>query len=108
ILQTYRWPGNVRELQNVVERSIILCETDTFTVDASWLSRESADVRAPAQSLAADLVARERQMIEAALTEAFGRVSGPSGAAAKLGIPASTLESKIKALGIAKARFQRT
>src|SRR5262249_37529531 len=106
ILQRYTWPGNIRELQNVIERSVIICETDTFAIDESWLRRESPKARRPAQPLAEQLVAREREMIEAALTASRGRVSGPSGAAAKLGIPGSTLESKIKALAIRKDRFK--
>ncbi len=106
ILQSYAWPGNVRELQNVIERSVIVCETETFTIDESWLRRESHKAQLPVQPLAEELVARERQLIEAALGDTKGRVSGPSGAAAKLGIPGSTLESKIKALGIRKDRFK--
>jgi formate hydrogenlyase transcriptional activator len=106
VLQSYSWPGNVRELQNVIERSVIVCQTDTFRVDARWLSRKAADAPPPAQSLGLELVTRERELIEAALADARGRVSGQSGAAARLGIPASTLESKIKALGINKERFK--
>ncbi len=106
VLRAYRWPGNVRELQNVIERSVIVCETDTFVVADGWLSRESIPAPLPAQSLAEELVARERHLIEAALADTRGRISGPSGAAARLGIPSSTLESKIKALGIAKGRFK--
>jgi len=96
LLQSYSWPGNIRELQNVVERSIIVCETDTLTVDESWLTHEPSP----------KLTASERITIEAALAEARGRVSGPSGAAAKLGMPASTLESKIRALKINKHLFK--
>jgi formate hydrogenlyase transcriptional activator len=99
-LQAYQWPGNIRELQNVVERAVILSETDTFVVDESWLnavSEESSQKR----GLSA-LDDREVEMIEAALAETHGRISGPSGAAAKLGIPRQTLESKIRRLGIDK------
>jgi len=99
-LQSCRWPGNIRELQNVVERAVILSETDTFVVDESWLTGESED-----SSLKRGLSAledREVEMIEAALTETHGRISGPSGAAAKLGIARQTLESKIRRLGIDK------
>jgi formate hydrogenlyase transcriptional activator len=101
-LQTYAWPGNIRELQNVIERSVILCDTDEFSVDASWLSTKPGVSR----PLREDLVDQEKERIEAALAEARGRVSGPTGAAAKLGIPASTLDSKIKSLNIDKRRFQ--
>jgi formate hydrogenlyase transcriptional activator len=104
LIQSYRWPGNVRELQNVIERAVIICESDTLTVDPSWLSRATA--RAPVRPLVDELAARERQIIEATLAESSGRVSGPNGAAVKLGIPASTLESKIRALGIGKHRFK--
>ena len=99
-LQTYNWPGNIRELQNVVERAVILSESDTFVVDESWLKGEAAE---PSQQegLSA-LEEREVEMIQAALAESHGRISGPSGAAAKLGIPRQTLESKIRRLGIDK------
>jgi transcriptional regulator with PAS, ATPase and Fis domain len=107
VLQPYVWPGNVRELQNVIERSIIVCETAaTLAVDETWLRHESREAALRAQPLADELVARETKMIEAALTRSKGRVSGPSGAAAQLGIPSSTLESKIRALGIKKDRFK--
>jgi formate hydrogenlyase transcriptional activator len=97
-LRGYRWPGNIRELQNVVERAIILSETDTFVVDKSWLNDESEE-SSPKRGLSA-LEDREVEMIQAALAETHGRISGPSGAAAKLGIPRQTLESKIRRLGI--------
>lgn len=100
-LQSYSWPGNIRELQNVVERSVILCDSEIFAVDESWLSAEAR----PSRQLADDMMAQERQLIEDALVECRGRVSGPSGAAARLGMPASTLDSKIRALKIDKHRF---
>ena len=100
-LTGYHWPGNIRELQNVVERAVILCETDTLVVDESWLRLESADSSQPREGLSA-LADREVEMIEAALAESHGRISGPSGAAAKLRIPRQTLESKIRRLGIDK------
>ncbi len=100
-LQSYPWPGNIRELQNVIERSVILCDTEDFSVDENWLLCEAQPVR----RLPHELVSQEREMIESALEECNGRVSGLSGAAAKLGVPASTLDSKIRALGIDKRRF---
>jgi formate hydrogenlyase transcriptional activator len=100
-LSAYHWPGNIRELQNVVERAVILSEGDTFVVDESWLKRESADTTRPHEGLSA-LADREVEMIEAALAESHGRIAGPSGAAAKLGIPRQTLESKIRRMGIDK------
>ena len=99
-LRGYRWPGNIRELQNVVERAIILGETDAFVVDKSWLNDES-DESSAKRGLSA-LEDHEVEMIEAGLAETLGRISGPSGAAAKLGIPGQTLESKIRRLGIDK------
>jgi len=99
-LKTYHWPGNIRELQNVVERAVILSETDTFVVEESWLSDDSEE-SSPQRGLSA-LEDREVEMIEAALAETHGRISGPAGAAAKLGIPRQTLESKIRRLGIDK------
>src|SRR6059036_3475115 len=100
-LSDYAWPGNIRELQNIIERAVILTETDTFEVDESWLRSESTDSPRPHEGLSA-LETREVEMIEAALAESHGRISGPSGAAAKLGIPRQTLESKIRRLGIDK------
>jgi PAS domain S-box-containing protein len=103
-LQSCSWPGNIRELQNVIERSVIVCDTENFTVDQSWLSgMPNGTVHGPLSKMPAD---QERQAIEAALAESRGRVAGPSGAAAKLGIPRSTLESKMKALSIKKHRFK--
>ena len=96
-----KWPGNIRELQNVVERAVILSETDTFVVDESWLKRASSESGRPHEGLS-ELADREVEMIEAAFAESHGRTSGPTGAAAKLGIPRQTLESKIKRLGIDK------
>jgi len=106
LLQAYPWPGNIRELQNVIERSVIVCETETFTVDESWLSQQPRDRRSGKLYLPQKLAAKEKEIIEAALRESQGRVFGPSGAAAKLGIARSTLESKIQSLNINKKRFK--
>ena len=106
LLQAYPWPGNIRELQNVIERSVIVCETETFSVDASWLTQESVPGEPASTALGEKLVAQEKEMIEAALAATRGRVSGPSGAAAKLGIAPSTLENKIRSLKINKHRFK--
>jgi PAS domain S-box-containing protein len=107
LLQSYPWPGNIRELQNVIERSVIVCETENFSVDESWLSRQPLATEPKNQpELPRKLAAQEKEMIEAALRESRGRVSGPSGAAAKLGIPGSTLETKIRSLKISKNRFK--
>jgi PAS domain S-box-containing protein len=105
-LTAYDWPGNIRELQNVVERAVILSETDTLFVDECWLKRESAESRQPREGLST-LSDREVEMIEAALADCHGRISGSSGAAAKLGIPRQTLESKIRRLGINKFGLKR-
>ena len=107
LLQSYPWPGNIRELQNVVERSIIVCETEIFTVDESWLSQRPLDRRSGNKLLLSEKVsATEREIIEEALRECQERIFGPSGAAAKLGIARSTLESKIRSLNINKKRFR--
>jgi transcriptional regulator with GAF, ATPase, and Fis domain len=106
VLQSYPWPGNIRELQNVVERSVIVCETENFSVDESWLSRQPVGEPKNQFELSEKLSAQEKQMIERALRESGGRVSGPSGAAAKLGIHRSTFESKIASLKIDKYRFK--
>jgi PAS domain S-box-containing protein len=106
LLRSYSWPGNIRELQNIIERSVIVCETETFSVDQSWLSLQSSQPEPERASLALKSTAQDKQTIEAALTQTQGRVSGPSGAAALLGVPASTLESKIRALKINKFRFK--
>jgi formate hydrogenlyase transcriptional activator len=107
LLQSYPWPGNIRELQNVIERSVLLCETDSFSIDESWLPQQPSPAEADNRiQLPLKLVAQEKNMIEAALKESRGRVFGPTGAAAKLGIPRSTLESKIRSLKINKNRFK--
>ena len=106
LFRAYHWPGNIRELQNVIERSVILCDSEVFSVDESWLSREPLQPNPPLHPPAGKLIDRQKEMIEAALAESKGRVSGRSGAAAKLRIPSSTLESKIKALKIKKNRFK--
>jgi transcriptional regulator with PAS, ATPase and Fis domain/CHASE3 domain sensor protein len=105
LLQSYPWPGNIRELQNVIERSVIVCETENFSVDESWLSRRPVENEVQVE-LYGKLAAQEKVMIESALRESGGRVSGPSGAASRLGVPGSTLESKIKSLKIDKNRFK--
>ena len=104
-LQSYPWPGNVRELQNVIERSVIVSETDEFTVDESWLSPRGRRLGAGV-GLSSSLAAHEKAIVEDALRASRGRVFGPSGAAARLGIPRSTLESRIRALKIDKRRFR--
>ena len=104
--QAYGWPGNVRELQNVIERAVILSEDDTLTVDETWLKWEPTQNPVRPRTLDGALVRQEKEMIEAALAESQGRISGPAGAAAKLGLPAQTLESKIKRLKINKYRFK--
>src|SRR5882672_9061346 len=106
LFQAYDWPGNIRELQNVVERAVILCASDTFAVEERWLQRDAPPRSGPAVPLVVARAAHERALIEAALSTCHGRVSGPSGAAAKLGLPRQTLESKIKALGIPLQRFK--
>jgi PAS domain S-box-containing protein len=100
-LQSYPWPGNIRELQNVIERSVILCDSENFSVDESWLSTAQRSSR----PLAQEMTSQEKELIEVALAECKGRVSGPAGAAAKLGMPPSTLDSRIRALKIDKRRF---
>ena len=105
-LKSYPWPGNIRELQNVIERSVIVCDTENFRVDESWLSSGLDEERQAAHPLFKMPADEEKRTIEAALADARGRVSGPSGAAAKLGIPPSTLDSKIKVFKINKHRFK--
>jgi formate hydrogenlyase transcriptional activator len=106
LFKAYGWPGNVRELQNVIERAVILSEDDTLDVDQTWLKREPGQNPARPATLDGALVRQEKEMIEAALAESQGRVSGPAGAAAKLGLLARTLDSKIRRLKINKYRFK--
>jgi len=107
LLEAYAWPGNIRELQNVIERSVILCETEIFSIDESWLPKQPSLAEPKSQmELPERLLAQEKEMIEAALKESRGRIFGPTGAAAKLGIPRSTLESKIRSLKINKNHFR--
>jgi DNA-binding NtrC family response regulator len=106
MLQAYSWPGNVRELQNVIERSVLACDTEELSVEESWFPRQSAQAGPASEPFAGELVKQERGMIETALAETRGKVSGPSGAAAKLGLRPSTLESRIRSLKIDKHRFR--
>jgi formate hydrogenlyase transcriptional activator len=106
--EAYDWPGNIRELQNVIERAVILSDGETFSIERNWLKSQPAR-----ESYAAEAIhslvkdpERERALIEAALAETKGRISGPSGAATRLGIPRQTLESKIRSLGIDKHQFR--
>jgi transcriptional regulator with GAF, ATPase, and Fis domain len=102
LCQSYPWPGNIRELQNIVERSVILCTGDTFWIDEAWLSSEDSAPLESSGPLTQNVQNYEKQLIEAALTESNGKVAGLNGAAAKLGIPRSTLDAKIKQLNIKK------
>ena len=106
LFETYDWPGNVRELQNVIERAVVLCDGETFSIDETWLKRTSRRPPGPEVPLIATVAAHERELIEAALAKSKGRIAGASGAAAKLGIPRQTLESKIQSFGIDKHRFR--
>jgi PAS domain S-box-containing protein len=108
LFQSYPWPGNIRELQNVIERSVILCESEIFSIDENWLPQQPPPTPASKQQaeLPRSLLVQEKNMIEAALKDTRGRVSGPTGAAVKLGIPRSTLESKIRSLRINKNSFR--
>jgi PAS domain S-box-containing protein len=108
LLKSYSWPGNIRELQNVIERSVIVCETDLFSVDPSWLSFEQSTPGLADATIAKMSPTQEKEAIETALAATGGRVSGPLGAAAQLRMPASTLESKIRSLRINKFRFKNT
>src|SRR5271154_5005426 len=105
LFQSYDWPGNVRELQNVIERAVILCDSETFHVDPSWL-KPTALIAKASVAFAADVVEREKAMIEQALRDSKGLISGPGGAAVKLGLPRQTLESKIRKLRINRYRYK--
>ncbi len=106
LFERYHWPGNIRELQNVIERAVILSESDVFRVDASWLPPAPAESALPSSSLAVDRAQHEKAVIESALREAHGVIGGATGAAAKLGLPRQTLESKLRKLGIDRYRFK--
>jgi formate hydrogenlyase transcriptional activator len=110
MLKAYSWPGNIRELQNIVERAVVLGDSETFSVDEAWLREESVRTTPQSSSITGPFMAAladgERRMIEAALAECQGRISGPTGAAARLGIPRQTLDSKIAVFGIDKRRFK--
>jgi formate hydrogenlyase transcriptional activator len=106
LFHAYNWPGNIRELQNVVERAVILCDSEIFCVDEAWLTPAASRSTVTSVPLVANLVEQEKEMIENALRESEGVVGGPTGAAARLGIPRQTLESKIRKLGINRHRFK--
>src|SRR5881396_3002341 len=106
VFQAYQWPGNVRELQNVIERAVILSDGDTFCVDETWLSAQAPRFTRSTVALNGAPLHHEKEMIEAALAQSQGRISGPAGAAGKLGLPSQTLDSKIKRLKINKSRFK--
>jgi len=106
LFERYHWPGNIRELQNVIERAVILSDAEVFRVDASWLTPAPAESVVPSGSLPADLAQREKAIIEDALRDAHGVIGGATGAAAKLGLPRQTLESRVRKLGIDRYRFK--
>ena len=106
LLRAYAWPGNIRELQNVIERAVILSDSNIFAVDEAWLKRQPSEAPSSSAALTGALQAHEREAIEAALAQCHGRISGRGGAATMLGIPDSTLDAKIKRLGINKHRFK--
>ena len=106
LLQLYPWPGNIRELQNVIERSMILCETEIFSIDENWLPPPLALESKHQVGHRRRFLLQEKEMIETALKDTGGRVAGPTGAAVKLGMPRSTMESKIRSLKINKNRFK--
>jgi formate hydrogenlyase transcriptional activator len=106
LFQTYDWPGNIRELQDVIERGVLLCDSDSFAVDEAWFKMDSPKVTRSSGALASDLDSHEKEMIEAALAGCKGRIAGPHGAAVKLGLARQTLDSKIASLKIDKHRFK--
>jgi formate hydrogenlyase transcriptional activator len=111
LFQAYHWPGNIRELQNIVERAVLLCDGDTLSIDASWMKQETRAAATESSSVTLPDIDhlksdRARELIESALAECGGRVSGRTGAAAKLGIPRQTLDSMIARLGIKKYKYR--
>ena len=106
LFEAYHWPGNIRELQNVIERAVILSDADVFRVDASWLTPAPSGGVVPSGSLTANLAQRQKAIIEDALRDAHGVIAGATGAAAKLGLPRQTLESRMRKLGIDRYRFK--
>jgi formate hydrogenlyase transcriptional activator len=106
-MQVFSWPGNVRQLENIIEQSMILCDDPLLEVPAAILDERQLTPGVTSK-LGAVLKENEQQMIEEALTTARGRVSGPSGAAERLGLPPSTVESKIRRYNIDKLRYRRS
>jgi formate hydrogenlyase transcriptional activator len=101
-LAAYPWPGNVRELENIVERAVIVSRGGTLRIDREILPGADG-----ASRLVDHLQESERAVIEGALSASGGRVSGPQGAARSLGLPVSTLEFRIRKLGIDRFRHRR-
>ena len=106
LFQAYGWPGNIRELQNVIERAVVLCESETFSIDEAWLKPEGQRLSGSRVPLSTTLAEHEKELIEAALADCGGQTGGPAGAAVRLGLPRQTLDSRIKALGIDRHRFK--
>lgn len=106
LFQAYEWPGNIRELQNVIERAVVLCESETFSVDQTWLKPEEQRLSPTSLDLSTALAKHEKELIESALADCGGQTGGLAGAAVKLGLPRQTLDSRIKALGINRHRFK--
>ncbi len=104
--ERYSWPGNIRELQNVIERGVILADGEVFRLEPGTLPKDSQNSSEAPTSESSDTREQQKARIEAVLKETRGRIAGPDGAAARLGIPASTLESRIKTLKINKHLFR--
>src|SRR2546427_7713623 len=105
-MQRYSWPGNIRELQNVIERGVILADSEGFRLEPGTLPEPGQGKPAAPRPESSDTREQQKARIEEVLKETRGRLAGPDGAAARLGIPASTLESRIKTLKINKHLFR--
>ena len=103
-MQQYSWPGNIRELQNVIERCVILADGEVLRVEPGMLMQELG--LGPTATNVTDFGSDRKAQIEAMLRETRGKVYGPCGAAARLGLPATTLDSQIRSLSINKHQFK--
>lgn len=109
-LTRWQWPGNIRELENFLERAVILTRGPVLFVPLAELQVDqlAADGQDESDSETATLATAEREHILRVLRDAGGQIGGSSGAAARLGLKRTTLNSKLKKLGIERSDYMKS